>query len=317
MDNIYKYKKFIVTTTINKPTEAIYKYLSFKDWFMIVVGDLKTPHNLYFKLEKRYDNLKYLSPEEQDKKYKNLSKILGWNNIQRRNLGFLEAYNYGAEIIATVDDDNIPYKFWGKNLYVNKEIEVNYFYCENIIADPLSVTKYNYLWHRGYPIQLLQNKNKIRFVGKKKIKVLVQADLWDGDPDIDALARMIFNNPRIKFKNIPTPFAFNRISPFNSQNTFLSRLVIPYYCCLPFIGRMDDIWGSYILQRYFPNSVVYNKPSVYQKRNIHNIISDFNKELLGYSKTIDLVQNLSNYKKFLPYKSYEFYKIYVKSFNKK
>tara|TARA_Y100000389_G_C17456648_1_gene518601 strand:- start:1669 stop:1788 length:120 start_codon:yes stop_codon:yes gene_type:complete len=34
---------FIVTTTINAPTEALIKYSKFKEWKLIVVGDLKTP----------------------------------------------------------------------------------------------------------------------------------------------------------------------------------------------------------------------------------------------------------------------------------
>ena len=36
-------KKIIVTTTINEPTEALIKYSNFKDWKLIIVGDLKTP----------------------------------------------------------------------------------------------------------------------------------------------------------------------------------------------------------------------------------------------------------------------------------
>ena len=73
--------KFIVTTTINKPTEAIYKFSKKKDWKMIVVGDKKTEHNLY----KNIKNIIYLTPEDQINIDKNLSKLIGWNCIQRRN----------------------------------------------------------------------------------------------------------------------------------------------------------------------------------------------------------------------------------------
>ena len=37
-------KKIIVTTTINPPTEALIKYSKKEDWDLIVIGDLKTPH---------------------------------------------------------------------------------------------------------------------------------------------------------------------------------------------------------------------------------------------------------------------------------
>ena len=54
-------KKYIVTTTINEPTEAIKKFDNLKDWNLIVAGDLKTPKN--YKLK----NGTYLSPKDQDK----------------------------------------------------------------------------------------------------------------------------------------------------------------------------------------------------------------------------------------------------------
>ena len=42
-------KKVIVSTSINKPTEAIKKFDSLKDWLLIVVGDKKTPKNYKLK----------------------------------------------------------------------------------------------------------------------------------------------------------------------------------------------------------------------------------------------------------------------------
>ena len=52
------------------------------------------------------------------------------NNIQRSNFGFLWAHDMGADIIATIDDDNIPYDSWGKNIAVGREIEVDYYDCD-------------------------------------------------------------------------------------------------------------------------------------------------------------------------------------------
>ena len=48
-------KKSIVTTTINKPTEATLKFceISNRDnWEFIIVGDTKTPHSDYLELQK-------------------------------------------------------------------------------------------------------------------------------------------------------------------------------------------------------------------------------------------------------------------------
>ncbi len=95
-------KKLIVTTTINSPTEATKRYDKIEDWDFLVVGDKKTPHD-------EYKNYNYLHPEDQEKIDKNLSDMIGWGCIQRRNLGFVYALKNDYDYIATVDDDNIPY----------------------------------------------------------------------------------------------------------------------------------------------------------------------------------------------------------------
>lgn len=308
-------KKIIVTTTINEPTEATIKYCGKKDWTFIIVGDTKTPHESYRKLEAEYPNVIYMDPETQEKKYKELSDTIGWKSIQRRNIGFVEAYNMGAEIIATVDDDNIPYDSWGENILIGKEVDVDIYEPENEVFDPLSITKNNHVWHRGYPIELLQTRHRVLYKGKQKRKVLIQADLWEGDPDIDAIARLTFK-PIVRYDEITGPYGSNKIAPFNSQNTFFAREVIPQYAVLPHVGRMDDIWGAYIIQKYFPNSVVYNKASVYQDRNIQDLITNLEKEVIGYRNNLKLIQDLNNYENFLPEETRKFYEVYKKSFNK-
>jgi hypothetical protein len=198
---------------------------------------------------------------------------------------------------------------------VGQEIDFDLYEPELDIFDPLSVTKNNEVWHRGYPIDYLQKRHRVEFKGRGKRKVLVQADLWDGDPDIDAMARLT-HKPIVKYSDITKPYGSNAIAPFNSQNTFLSREVIPLYSVLPHVGRMDDIWGSYILQHYFPNSVVYSPASVYQDRNVQDLITNLEKEIIGYRNTLNLVNDLSNYEKFLPEETKEFYNVYKKQFNK-
>jgi hypothetical protein len=117
--------KFIVTTTINHPTEATLKFIEIAkrdNWHFVVVGDTKTPHAEYERLD-----CIYLHPDNQELRYPELSKIIGWKTIQRRNIGFVYAYEHGATVVATVDDDNIPYDNWGTDLYVGKEVEVDYY----------------------------------------------------------------------------------------------------------------------------------------------------------------------------------------------
>ena len=108
-------KKYIVSTTINAPTKAIQKFDNLKDWNLIVSGDLKTPSN--YKLK----NGIYLNPKDQEKISKKLSDLIGWNCIQRRNFAMILAYKKGADIIATIDDDNIPLPNWNNNLIIEKK----------------------------------------------------------------------------------------------------------------------------------------------------------------------------------------------------
>lgn len=280
--------KCIVTTTINEPTKATLEFCKKEDWTFIIVGDTKTPEASYRKLEIAYPNVRYLSPQEQDKLYPKLSLILGWKTIQRRNIGFVHAWRMGAEIIATVDDDNIPSEYWGKNVYVGQEVWVDYWHKTQECFDPLSATNYKHLWHRGFPIELLQEKNKFSYVGERPIKCLIQADLWNGDPDIDAICRLTYK-PDCYFETF-RPFASNKISPFNSQNTFLAREVIPHYSVWPFVGRMDDIWAGYYLQTIFNENLIYAPASVYQDRNPQDLIKNLENEIIGYRHTLDFIK---------------------------
>lgn len=308
-------KKIIVTTTINEPTAATLKYCAKKEWIFVIAGDLKTPHQAYRDLEKQFNNVYYLDPEEQAKKYKKLSDIIGWKTIQRRNIALIEAYNLGAEIVATIDDDNVPYDNWGKDIHIGKEIDCDLYKTELPVFDPLSVTADNHLWHRGYPIELLKDRHNFKYAGKVKRRPLIQANLWEGDPDIDAIARLTFR-PEVEYSDILNPYCSNKISPFNSQNTFLAREILPYYAVLPFVGRMDDIWISYIVQHIFPDSVIYDKPTVYQDRNKQDLITNLENEILGYRDTIKLVKDLGNFEKYLPEKTRYFYQAYKEFFVK-
>ena len=288
---------YIATTTINKPTKALKLFAKNKNCKLIVALDKKSKD---FKLK----NAIILSPNYQEKKWPKLSKLIGWNCIQRRNFAILEAYERGAEVIALIDDDNIPYDNWFKNIYVNKEIRCSKIKTNKKIFDPVGYTNHSNLWHRGMPLELVNNRT---YNTKKKVvfKPDIQANFWNGDPDIDAVCRMLFK-PECKFAKTKFPFFSKKISPFNSQNTLISRNVIKDYFLYPHVGRMDDIWASfYVTSKKY--KVVYNEPTVYQERNVHNLIKDFKDEYIGYVNSLNLVENLykdpENIYFFLPKKS--------------
>jgi hypothetical protein len=296
-------QNYIVTTTINKETLALKKYANIPDWKLIVVGDLKTPQEQYKKNKK----IIYLSPADQVKIDKKLSDLLGWNCIARRNFGFILARKLGAKLIGTVDDDNIPYKNWGKKIYLNKFILADFYKTNNIAFDPLAIFKFNEkIWHRGFPLQLINERNKY-LKKKKKESFDVQANLWNVNPDIDAINRISLKKENFFFKKV-LPYFSNKFLPFNSQNTILTGDAIVDYFMFPGIGRMEDIWAAYYLQS-IGRKVIFAEATVYQDRNAHNIHKDIMDEIIGYKHNLslvsDLIKNPLNIKKYLPKRSYQ------------
>src|SRR4051812_20231759 len=144
------FSKVIVTTTINPPTIALKKFAVLDGWHLVVTGDLKTPAPY------QIEGATYLSPADQEKVAPKLSELLGWNCMQRRNIGFVWAARQGASMIATVDDDNIPYEGWGSTPLVDTTIEVDEYATKVPAFDPVGATEFKHLWHRGYPLQWLQ-----------------------------------------------------------------------------------------------------------------------------------------------------------------
>lgn len=288
-------RKLIVTTTISEPTKATQMFAKMNGWDFLVVGDKKTPHD-------KYKNYNYLHPEEQEKLDKPLSDMIGWNCIQRRNLGFVYALKNGYDYIATVDDDNIPLDNWGEFF---KPQKIDVFSTKFKFFDPLSVTNYNHLWHRGFPLQHVHKKNEVTQTKKFFEKFDVQANLWNGDPDIDAVCRMIYA-PECKFTN--SWYTTDCMTPFNSQNTILSKDALRHYFMFDKVGRMDDIFGSYILQKK-GFKVVFAPPTVYQDRNEHDLTIDMKKEYIGYENVRNIIEDES----FIPFDSYNRYREVVEN----
>ncbi len=304
-------RKVIVTTTINPVTTAVERFQALEDWELIVVGDLKTPDDYHL------ENGTYYGPEEQEKFDKALSDAIGWNRIQRRNFGLLFAHERQPDIIAVVDDDNIPEPGWGEELFIGREIDVNYYETDLPAFDPVGATNYVHLWHRGYPLQLLSKRDYSRKT-QRRVTPNVQADFWNGDPDIDAICRME-HAPECSFDPAYFPIAANRMAPFNSQNTFLAGSILGDYFLFPHIGRMDDIWAAYYLQAK-GNTVVFGQASVYQERNEHDLTIDMLQELIGYENNLRIVEDLATdpeaIVKYIPTSSFDAFQLYQRHFDR-
>jgi len=308
--------KVIVSTTINRPTESLIKFMALKDWTMVVAGDLKTPENAYRNTEGFF----YLDPPLQESFDPKLSELIGWNCIQRRNFAFLFACKeLKADIIYTCDDDNIPMENWGKDLFVGQSVRCDEYGVREPAFDPLQVTVHSKLWHRGYPLELMKERYK-QFVGVQTCnhKCDVQANLWDGEADVDAICRLTHQTDNCRFGTIwRLPYTSNKPSPFNSQNTFLSKEVMPHYFMFPGIGRLDDIAASYHVQAQ-GFRVMYGGPTVVQKRNEHNLVKDLLAEVWGIEHNLAIVKEVPTNKNAvldrLPSRSLEAFRQYQRHF---
>lgn len=86
---------------------------------------------------------------------------------------------------------------------------------------------------------------------------------------------------------------------------------------MPHVGRMDDIWPSYYLQaKGF--RVVWNAPSVYQQRNVHDLTKDMKQEFAGYENNLNLVRDLTQnpecFAKYVPERAQRAFALYKRHF---
>lgn len=303
-------KRAIVTTTSVAPTEALLKYVEIAKrdgWHMFVAGNRETPFDKHIALNSDYYT--YITPEKQEEVSKELSDLIGWDGPQRRNFAILEAFKWGADIIATIDVENDPRDNWGTDCYVGETILVDMVHTDEVAFDPYSATEHSSnLWHRGFPLDLLNTRQKSKRDGVGRRRVLVQEDLIDGDPDIDSICR-IASSPRVKFKK-NNPFVGDKISPFSALNTFLSREVIREYFIFPGVGNSGDIWASYWLQHKFPGVLAYNRSSAYKPHTDSNHVREVQEDIEGFKHNLEVSQNPVRIFELLPPEAFKAFQIW-------
>lgn len=287
----------LVTTTINVPT-GLAKWRETLDYdgnredMIFVVGDLKSPHEeirtFLASLPGGSAMNVYLEPDAQ--LAWGSSNVIGWNCIQRRNIGFLEAMTFKPNIIFTVDDDNVPLHA----SYANVASDLLYGTHDHdgrVISSPTgwyNVTKSLGLFHRGFPHSERANPREVAdFTYNTPESVGVVASFWTGAPDIDAIERICCDPEVNEFMLPEGPWFLSpkTWSPFNSQATSFLAWLVPSMLMLPGVGRFDDIWASYITRHvmdHFGMYVAHGTPNVHQDRNPHDNITDLKAEMFGY-----------------------------------
>lgn len=306
-------KNALITTTINIP-ENIADYARDiaehgpVDTKIIVAGDEKTPLEcdrfLRDLVKEHQVPIEYLNPRKQTEYLEEIGateygNFLPWNCIQRRNIAVLYAYKKGAEIIATIDDDNY---FEGEGYFkqhgnLGSTEALTLLSSDNGWFNPCDEHSF---YPRGFSFKNRRSSISPDITESSKSgRRVVNGGLWVGDPDIDAVTRMATNPDVEEYTHLSLSFvspkevlAPNTKCPFNSQNTALHRDVIPAYCLATGLGRYDDIIASYVVKRvadHLGDYISFGEPLVKQKRNKHNIWKDFEEERIGMQLTDQFV----------------------------
>lgn len=295
----------VVVTTIQPPTQAMHMLangLSKTGGTLWVVGDRKGP--AAFDLP----NTNFFHIDSQKSLEFSLANILPEKHYTRKNLGYLAAIRAGADCIVETDDDNLPRPdfFASRSRTVTARIVNNSpGWCNAYKAFTNA-----HIWPRGLPLESIHSSEPIFDAGDpaaknfepttsnqqprarnlepgtKNIESLIQQGLADENPDVDAAYRLILPLP-ISFDIAPPLSLPSGVwCPFNSQNTTFFKeafplLYLPSFCSF----RMTDIWRSFVAQRCLwemESTVTFHPATVWQERNEHNLLRDFEDEVPGY-----------------------------------
>jgi len=281
---------FIVITSINKPTPAVIEFAKKDSFEIIVVADLKTPQNWHV------DNprIKFLSVENQKKIKSSLQSLLPFNHYSRKMLGYLLAIKLGAVSIIDTDDDNFP----GPN-FIFPPME-GYFKSTSKNLGWINIYKFfteEHIWPRGLPLEKIRPKfdNNLQ---SKESRIGIWQSLADGDTDVDAIYRLLFDK-HIKFSpDISIVLREGTYSPFNSQSTKFSQIAYPLlYLPSTVTFRFTDILRGIVAQpilHCLNLKLGFFSPIFHQERNVHNYLSDFESEVPMYLNSLRALNIVSN-----------------------
>ena len=235
-----------------------------------------------------------------------MHKLIPKNSFARRNLADLYAYINGYDLMIRIDDDNFPmsdnffmeHSITGTNQNLNVvSASSGWFNVCEVLTDKQSIPFYP----RGFPYESKWVEQQIS-VTEENIKVGLNGGLWLGDPDVDAITRLVKPIDAINFNHsvYGKNFALckNTWSPINTQNTSYIRELIPIAFVSPYSGRFDDILCGYFMKKIMDHLDLYvsfGLPLLNQVRNIHNLWSDLDKERVGSQtsqKLTDIIKSI-------------------------
>lgn len=210
----------------------------------------------------------HFSWEEIDAELKDNSWIIPRRTSAIRSFGFYKAYQDGADVIITLDDDCYP---TSKDFF---KVHLKYLF-EDIYSS-------RWIQHsqsprvRGFPLST------------EKIEVVINMGLWANIPDFDGETQKQLPDFRTKAQQFNFPIPFNYFAPISSMNLAVKRKVVPslYFLLMgpsyPY-DRFDDIWAGIFLKKICDHLGLYisgGEPFVWHDR-ASNVEDNIRKEAPG------------------------------------
>lgn len=273
-------KPAVVITTIFSPTETVKRLSETDEWDVIVVGDRRTPSTW------SWPGVRFISAAEQETSPFHLARKLPWNHYARKMIGYLAAMESGAGFIAETDDDNRPMGTWSfppfEGTFESTPPDQGFINIYRLFTE-------QDIWPRGFPLNRIKDGAAIphpRSLFHRDHRIGIWQGLADGDPDVDAIYRLTANVPCRFAERNPVVLETGTAAPLNSQNTAFSREAFPLLYLPGTVNfRVTDILRGYVAQPVLWAAglrVGFTGPTVFQERNDHDFLKDFESELPLY-----------------------------------
>jgi hypothetical protein len=279
---------------------------------VIVIPDRKTPAATYERArEISGKGLKVSCPtlDEQDQYLKKIGLAPGfvpYNSDNRRNVGYLMAYESDAHFLISIDDDNFCTReqdaFAEHAVVCSAPAEYPTVSSQSgfyNVCDLLEMESPNPVYPRGFPYFARHRSDAVQ-KRTALADIHVNAGLWTLDPDIDALTWLVCLPSVRSFKGHSVVLAADTWSPVNSQNTSVRHDAIPAYYFLKMgypisgipIDRYGDIFSGYFMQacvKHLGGAIRFGSPYAEHRRNNHNYIRDAINEIACIALLEDLL----------------------------
>ncbi len=291
-------KTALITTSINVPTVlALYRKLGPDVRFFVAI-DEKTPEEAanFFAYDLPNVQIHYLKHE-----YK-CSPLLGYSTDSRRNLALLDALEWGAEIILSIDDDMIPdmgdlffesIKHRMTGLFSGVQFDAFGWFDAGQYTLPIAR-------QRGLPYFPILHPE---YSFANDVQIGAMQGIILGTPDTDASTTVV-QHPFVHSATDVLKNGFvvglDTHAVFNSQITSFRRELAP--CFFQFYktqGRNTDIIASVIMRRIMRDLnlyTYYGPPSGFHARTWRDPFKDMKAEQWGVENIEALAGYLDNTK---------------------